>query len=52
MTKRCMKMHVKSDSAIESAFPKNPQYTCWLFEKGAGLALGACRPLITFESLI
>ena len=37
MTKRCMKMHVKSDSAIESAFPKSPQYTCRLFEKGLWL---------------
>ena len=37
MTKRCMKMHVKSDSAIESAFPKSPQCTCRLFEEGIGL---------------
>ena len=49
MTKRCMKMHVKSDSAIESAFPKNRQCTCRLFEEGAGVAHGACCPLTACE---
>ena len=52
MTKLWIKIHMKSDSAIESVFPKKDvtmrkHHDVFFI---SGVARRACRPLITFES--